>query len=1140
MSFVVRKPGAGAVTLDDLGITVTGLAASERDLRDLEAADIAASAELAAAIFAETLVVLDPRDDSTPLTKEDGELARLNSNDAHFGVAGGRFGSIDAPGASITDKYIVEYDTSSDEFVQIPVSTAIVDNQTAISTIVGNMIDDGSDTNVTYTPSTTPILVSQDETNYDGTSPNGEFNGIASAGSYVIGDVITMSDGSTITVDNVAAGDVTEFTVTTNGSNVTPGATLTQASVVTDTGQTGFTLTPENPNIQAGSIAINVDDSYLRNDGDTLDSGTLTIASGADITVDSGGDLTLTDLPTVPTDAANKEYVDSVASGLDIKESVHMCTVSNLAATYNNGTLGLGATLTATGVGVLPPSITDDHVHPDVGTRILVKSQTNEIQNGIYEITDFGSGEEVSKVITTADSGDSLDGTYFEFNASNGAYFVWFDTPAGAGVPAGTGTAIAVTIATNAVVALVTAATVAAINASSAAATAYVDEVDTFFIVDDVIGDQTAATDVDTGFTVTTEVNGDGTGTAWILTRTDDADNSPANEVSGGMFTFVEDGVTCSNTGWVLSEPTGQAVLGTDNLIFTQFSGQGTFVGGNGIDITGAIISLDIEGLVAETIVTGDELAFNDVTDGTAKKTTVSDFIADLDIVTHGGGNGILVQTSSGTFTTRDIAVDGAGNLDGLVVSDGDGVSGDPTLGLDIQNLPLRAAIDASLDRVAVWDSSVDANVYYTISDIATAGSAVNSFETWAGAGNTTGDGSIVADSATDTVTLTGGIGISIGFAAAGDTLTFTFTRAGMADTAVTGSDTVPFFDNDNTNEPEYRAWSDIISDLDLATLAFTTVSGDTGSAVADTASDTLNLNGAANGGITTTASDAPETVTFGITPMDLTTGAATLSTADFIMVSDSTDGVTTLALKYTLGDLISDLGLLTSVSASVAEDELGIVVTGGDTIGLDILGLTDPDADMATGDEFPVHDKSEGTAGANRKITGQNIADGVANILNIASLGFDVFPAVTSPADDQTLLAFTEDRGSGDVVYSVESQTYQFSDNSIDDNDWIDIGGASDALSGFIMPLDATIVSVTAHTEDANGNDYNIDVYVDQVLDTAGIANLAGAAEESDSDPTLNIDVDAGQKINLRADRQSGSGKLGDTVIVLTVRWRS
>lgn len=55
-------------------------------------------------------------------------------------------------------------------------------------------------------------------------------------------------------------------------------------------------------------------------------------------------------------------------------------------------------------------------------------------------------------------------------------------------------------------------------------------------------------------------------------TRATDADTSA--EVTGGMFTFVEEGSTLADTGWVLS--TNQPItLGTTALTFAQFSGGG-------------------------------------------------------------------------------------------------------------------------------------------------------------------------------------------------------------------------------------------------------------------------------------------------------------------------------------------------------------------------------------------------------------------------------------------------------------------------------------------------------------------------------------------------------------------------------------
>ena len=58
-----------------------------------------------------------------------------------------------------------------------------------------------------------------------------------------------MSDGSTITVDTVAGGVVTEFTVTTTGSaTAVDGTQITQAS--TDGAGVDFTMTPGTTNIE--------------------------------------------------------------------------------------------------------------------------------------------------------------------------------------------------------------------------------------------------------------------------------------------------------------------------------------------------------------------------------------------------------------------------------------------------------------------------------------------------------------------------------------------------------------------------------------------------------------------------------------------------------------------------------------------------------------------------------------------------------------------------------------------------------------------------------------------------------------------------------------------------------------------------
>lgn len=95
------------------------------------------------------------------------------------------------------------------------------------------------------------------------------------------------------------------------------------------------------------------------------------------------GALVLSGDPTVALGAATKQYVDSVASGLNVHPACITATLVSLSATYNNGTSGVGATLTGTGslpvIGGYAAAIND---------RILVKDQIDQVENGIYVVTE--------------------------------------------------------------------------------------------------------------------------------------------------------------------------------------------------------------------------------------------------------------------------------------------------------------------------------------------------------------------------------------------------------------------------------------------------------------------------------------------------------------------------------------------------------------------------------------------------------------------------------------------------------------------------------------------------------------------------------------------------------------------------------
>lgn len=65
-------------------------------------------------------------------------------------------------------------------------------------------------------------------------------------------------------------------------------------------------------------------------------------------------------------------------------------------------------------------------------------------------------------------------------------------------------------------------------------------------------------------------------GNPYTLTRVTDADTDA--EVTAGLFTFIEEGTTLTDTGWVLST-NNPITLNTTSLTFTQFSSAGVVVG---------------------------------------------------------------------------------------------------------------------------------------------------------------------------------------------------------------------------------------------------------------------------------------------------------------------------------------------------------------------------------------------------------------------------------------------------------------------------------------------------------------------------------------------------------------------------------
>ena len=114
--------------------------------------------------------------------------------------------------------------------------------------------------------------------------------------------------------------------------------------------------------------------------------------------------VTVAGNPTLALQVATKQYVDAlIASGIHFHAPVRVESPINLNATYNNGTAGVGATLTNAGTQV---ALVIDGVTVSAADRVLIYSQTTQTQNGIYVVTDVGSGA-TNWVLTRASDADT-------------------------------------------------------------------------------------------------------------------------------------------------------------------------------------------------------------------------------------------------------------------------------------------------------------------------------------------------------------------------------------------------------------------------------------------------------------------------------------------------------------------------------------------------------------------------------------------------------------------------------------------------------------------------------------------------------------------------------------------------------------
>jgi hypothetical protein len=116
------------------------------------------------------------------------------------------------------------------------------------------------------------------------------------------------------------------------------------------------------------------------------------------------GIVTLTADPTLALQAATKQYVDAVATGLSPKAPVTAATAAALPACTAAGS-GVGRTLTGNAFGALIV----DGITVTTSQRVLVKNQATGADDGIYTVTNTGGGAAYFVLTRATDSNGSID-----------------------------------------------------------------------------------------------------------------------------------------------------------------------------------------------------------------------------------------------------------------------------------------------------------------------------------------------------------------------------------------------------------------------------------------------------------------------------------------------------------------------------------------------------------------------------------------------------------------------------------------------------------------------------------------------------------------------------------------------------------
>lgn len=194
--------------------------------------------------------------------------------------------------------------------------------------------------------------------------------------------------------------------------------------------------------------------------------------------------------------------------------------------------------------------------------------------------------------------------------------------------------------------------------------------------------------------------------TVWTLPTADGSSDQFLRTDGAGQLSWA----SFPSTFLTLSDGsnTASADVSNDTIVFTGSVGIEVVVSDDPETVT---FSITQTGLSSKATPIGADtfLMFDSAAANAPVYVSVTNLLNSLDIVSGVTGTGLIVKTGNDTYASRTIEASTAAGEEGIAISNGDGVAGNPAVGLDIASL--TAGTVGTGTKIATFDGTNNVTV---------------------------------------------------------------------------------------------------------------------------------------------------------------------------------------------------------------------------------------------------------------------------------------------------------------------------------------------------------------------------------------------------------------------------------------------